>query len=116
MGYPLMKSAWRGGVRLAALAAAAVALQGCYEDRYTAHRDAVTFGVGDSIAHNSAVHTIDPWPEASDNPDIGMDADRARIAIERYKQNKSIPPRGLSTTTVSAQTGPGDQASAQLQK
>jgi hypothetical protein len=115
MGYPLAKSV-RWGARLAALAVATLALQGCYEDRYTAHRDGVTFGVGDSIAHNNAVHTIDPWPEASDNPHIDMDADRARIAIERYKQNKSIPPRGLSTTTVSAQSGPGDQASAQVTK
>lgn len=115
MGYLLIKSA-RWSVRMAALVAGALALQGCYEDRYTAHRDGVTFGAGDSIAANSAVHTIDPWPEASDNPDIDMDAERARIAIERYKQNKSIPPRGLSTTTVSAQSGPGDQASAQVTK
>jgi hypothetical protein len=111
-----VKTSAQWGVRAAALLAAAVALQGCYEDRYTAHRDGVTFGVGDSIASNSAIQTIDPWPESSDNPDIHMDADRARIAIERYQQNKSIPPRGLSTTTVSAQSGPGDQASAQLQQ
>jgi hypothetical protein len=115
MGYSLMNSAW-SGMRIAALAAAALALQGCYEERYTAHRDGVTFGAGDSVATNSATHTIDPWPPASDNPDIDMDADRALIAIERYKQNKSIPPRGLSTTTVSAQKGPGDQASAQVTK
>ena len=115
MSSSLKKSA-RWGVRIAALLAAAAVLQGCYEDRYTAHRDGVTFGVGDSIASNSAIQTIDPWPESSDNPEIHMDADRARIAIERYKQNKSIPPRGLSTTTVSAQSGPGNQASAQLQE
>jgi len=115
MGQSITNSAhWM--IRIGLIAAASVALQGCYEDRYTAHRDGVTFGVGDSVASNSAIQTIDPWPEASDNPEIHMDADRARIAIERYKQNKTIPPRGLGTTTVSAQSGPGDQASAQLQK
>ncbi len=114
MSSSLMKSA-QWGVRVAVVVAAAAALQGCYEDRYTAHRDGVTFGVGDAIASNSAVHTIDPWPEASDNPNIHMDADRARIAIERYKQNKSISPRGLSTTTGSTQSGPGSQAKTHLQ-
>lgn len=106
----------RWGVRLLVLGAAALALQGCYKDRYTAHRDGVTFGAGDSSAANSAVQTIDPWPPYSDNDDIALDAERAGIAIERYKQNKTVPPRGLSTTTVSAQSGPGEQASAQIQK
>lgn len=69
-------------------------------DDYRARRDSITFQAGNSVSHNMAVQTINPWPEYVGNSRIKLDSDRALIAIDRYKANKSIPPRGLTTQSV----------------
>jgi hypothetical protein len=84
----------------ALIAAPVLLLQGCYEDDYLARRDTITLGAGDANATNAATHTIDPWPAHAKNTDINMDGKRAEIAASRYQQNKSIPPRGLTTSAV----------------
>lgn len=97
-----------------ALAASALLLQGCYEDDYINHRDTVSLGAGDAIAVNQVTQTIDPWPPHSKDTDIHLEGERARVAIDRYQQNKVIPPRGLSTTEITGQAGPGSQANTQV--
>jgi hypothetical protein len=94
--------------------AASATLAGCNEDDYLARRDTVTLGAGDAIATNAVTHTIDPWPRHSKNTDIDQEGERARVAIERYQQNKSIPPKGINTTEITGQAGPGAQANAQI--
>jgi hypothetical protein len=94
----------------------AILLQGCYEDDYLSRRDTVSLGAGDAIAVNKATHTIDPWPAHAKDTDIHLEGERARVAIQRYQQNKSIPPRGLSTTEITGQAGPGPQATAQVKE
>lgn len=68
---------------------------------YGARRDSITPEFGNSVAHNIAVQTIDPWPPNVRNSRINIDGERALIGIQRYKANKSIPPVGIGTQTVS---------------
>jgi hypothetical protein len=72
-------------------------------DDYRARQDSITDGLGNAAAHNIAVHTIDPWPASSRNPRVNLDGERALIAVGRYKANRSIPPRGLTTQTINVQ-------------
>lgn len=112
-----MISDMRKCARLVLTAAAIVApamLSGCNEDDYLARRDTVSLGAGDAVATNAVTQTIDPWSRNAKNTDINQEGERARVAVERYQQNKSIPPKGVNTTTISSQAGPGAQASAQV--
>ena len=83
---------------------------------YFDHRDGITSSAGNANAANMAVQTIDPWPANSKNTKTHLDGQRAGVAITRYQQNKSIQPKGLGTTTISEQQGPGAQSSTSLQK
>ena len=80
------------------LAATAAGAAGC-ED-YRARRDSVSFEGGNAVAHNIAVQTIDPWPTHVRDDRIAIDGERELIAVERYKVNKSIPPKGIATQTI----------------
>lgn len=91
---------------VAAIAAVAgLMVAGCEE--YRARRDSITAEHGNAVAHNIAVQTIDPWPAASRDTRIDVDGERIGIAVERYKANKSIPPKGLATQTISSGSGSG---------
>ena len=112
-----MLSGLRKGASLALAAAAIIApalLSGCNEDDYLARRDTVSLGAGDAIATNAVTQTVDPWNRNAKNTDINQEGERARVAVDRYQLNKSIPPKGINTTTLSSQAGPGGQASAQI--
>lgn len=104
----------RAALTAAAIVMPALLLQGCYEDDYRSRRDTVSLGAGDAIATNAVTQTIDPWNRNAKNTEIHQEGERARVAIERYQQNKSIPPRGLNTTEITGQAGPGAQGSAQI--
>jgi hypothetical protein len=83
-----------------------------YRDR----RDTISSSAGNANAANIATQTIDPWPPYAKNTENHLDGQRARVGITRYQENKSVPPRGLNTTTFSGQAGPGAQSSTSLQK
>jgi hypothetical protein len=108
-----MKKRVRFALAAAAIAAPAM-LSGCNEDDYLARRDTVSLGAGDAVAVNAVTQTIDPWNRNAKNTEINQEGERARVAVERYQLNKSIPPKGVNTTTISSQAGPGGQASAQV--
>jgi len=55
---------------------------------------------GDANASNIAVHTIDPWPRHAANRDILTNGEKIQPAIQRYKQGKVTPPRGLGTSSI----------------
>jgi hypothetical protein len=109
-----LKKRGKFALTAAMIAAPALLLQGCYEDDYLSRRDTISLGAGDAIAVNQATHTIDPWPPHAKNTEIHLEGERARVAVERYQQNKSLPPRGLDTTEITGQSGPGPQATAQV--
>ena len=75
-------------------------------ENYLQRSDTITLGAGDAVAHNNAVHTIDPWPSWARNDRINMEGNRAALAIKRYQENKSIPPQTLETSSISIGTGP----------
>jgi hypothetical protein len=76
--------------------------------------DTITLGAGDAVAHNIAVHTINPWPSWARNDRISMEGNRAALAIKRYQENKSIPPPTLDTSSVSIGGGfPGSGGGSQ---
>ncbi len=104
----------KAGIIAAVICAPVLVLQGCYDDSYYSRRDTVSLGAGDAIATNAATQTIDPWPPYAKDTDINLEGERARVGIQRYQQNKSIPPRGLNTTEITGQAGPGAQGSAQI--
>jgi len=74
------------------------------DEEYLARRDSITPGVGNAMAHNRAVHTIDPWPRYVGNDRINVDGRRIQLGMRRYQANKSIPPRGVSTSSTNFNT------------
>src|SRR5262245_31699412 len=81
------------------------------DEEYLARRDSITPGVGNAVAHNRAVHTINPWPRYVGNDRINIDGRRIQLGMRRYQANKSIPPRGVSTSSMyfNGQLGTGGQ-------
>jgi hypothetical protein len=98
---------------VAVLAAALPVLADPYD--YRDRRDSITSSAGNANASNIAVHTVDPWPRHAKNPRIPLDGHRAGIAITRYKQNRSIEPKGLDNTPA-IDLGAGGQSGASLAK
>lgn len=87
----------------AGLAITLLTLGACQERKYNRYlhaRDTITLGAGDAVAHNRAVHTIDPWPAHSRNPRHTTDGKRMMVGMERYQKNESLEPQGLSTNNV----------------
>lgn len=112
-----MMSGMKKCARLCLAAAAIIApamLSACMDDDYFARRDKISLSAGDAVATNAVTQTIDPWPLHSKNTDINQEGNRAGVAVDRYQQNKSVPPKGINTTTVSSQAGPGSQVNAQV--
>ena len=97
------------------LAAMTVFLGGCFDENHYAHSDFITRQAGDGMAVNNVAQTIDPWPKEAKNRKLDANGKRVGVAIQRYEQNKSIPPKGLSTSTISGQSGPGAQSSTSIQ-
>ncbi|MBI3702487.1 MAG: hypothetical protein HY244_01230 [Rhizobiales bacterium] len=83
-------------VRGLALAAVLAMLGGCSE--YLDRRDTIAMSGGNAVATNKVTHMVDPWPPASANRDIAFNGAKLETAIERYRTNKVIPPRGTGTS------------------
>jgi hypothetical protein len=71
-----------------------------WDDQYLARRDSITDGVGNSVASNIAIHTIDPWPPYVANDRINVDGHRIQLGFKRYQANRSIKPQGLGTSNI----------------
>lgn len=90
---------------LGAVLALSLALSAC-ADLYYDRRDAVHFSFGDANASNIAVHAIDPWPRHAANRDILTNGEKIQPAIQRYKEGKVTPPRGLGTSSIQIDASP----------
>ncbi len=83
---------------------AGAALGGCQET--LARRDGVTFGAGDAVAHNRAVHAIDPWSPASADARIEVSGARVARAIERFELGGGAPGPGPGGLAPAIQLAP----------
>ena len=94
--------------KLALLAFAAAGLGGCangvpYDPHgYLDRRESIELSAGDANAHNIAVQMVDPWPRHAGNKNIAFNGQRMQAAVERYRNNQVIPPRGMSSSSVYA--------------
>ena len=66
------------------VAVAGLLLGGCYYNP-EARLDTISPIAGNSIAHNKAVQTIDPWPDDAFRRHQVTDGERVRQAYERYR-------------------------------
>jgi hypothetical protein len=82
-------------------------LGGCTE--YLDHSDKIAPFAGDASKSNIASQMIDPWPRHSGNTHIHADGDRMAIAIKRYKENKSLEPEGIATSSIKIESGGGGE-------
>jgi hypothetical protein len=93
-------------------AAAAVALSlslAACADIYYDRRDTAHLTAGNANASNIAVQTIDPWPRYAANRNILVNGEKIQPAIQRYKEGKVTPPRGLGTSSIELSTSPGGE-------
>ncbi|MBN9673745.1 hypothetical protein [Roseibium aggregatum] len=60
----------------------AVLLAGCAD--YMSHRDTVSFGAGDAMQTNIAIHTVNPFPPQAYETDLDRDGASVANAQERY--------------------------------
>jgi len=68
-----------------ALVAVMTAMAGCAgQAQYFDRSDTITPGVGDAIAHNKAVHTINPRPRRAYDTHIHHSGERMSHAMDRY--------------------------------
>jgi len=60
----------------------AALLSGCAD--YMSHRDTVTFGAGNALETNMAIHTVKPFPTQAYNTNMDRDGNSVANAQERY--------------------------------
>lgn len=75
-------------------------------DLYFDRRDTIHLTSGNANASNIAVQTIDPWPQHAANRTILTNGEKIQPAIQRYKEGKVTPPRGLGTSSIELAPGP----------
>ena len=84
----------------------AAALAGCSANPvldpngYLDRRDQISLTAGDAVANNIAIQMVDPWPAHAGERNIGFDGQKMQTAVERYRNNKVIPPRGIAASGV----------------
>ena len=82
-------------------------LAGCTE--YLDHSDKIAPFAGDASKANIASQMIDPWPRYSGDNHIHAEGNRMAVGIQRYKENKSLEPVGISTSSISSGAGGGGE-------
>ena len=85
-----------------------LALAAC-SDIYYDRRDSIHLSVGEANASNVAVQTIDPWPRHAAERTILANGEKIQPAIQRYKEGKVTPPRGLGTSSVEVSVSPAGE-------
>jgi hypothetical protein len=77
-------------------------LAGC-SDIYFDRREGIVPVAGNAIAANRAAQMVDPWPPESANKNIAFNGQKMQSAVERYRQNRVIPPASSTTSSVAYQ-------------
>ena len=97
-------------MRTVALAAMFAVLGGCSE--YLDRRDTIALSGGNAVATNVVTHTVDPWPPSSANRNLAYNGQKMETAVERYRTNRVIPPRGIGTSGSYQDSGSSGQNNA----
>jgi hypothetical protein len=97
-------------MRTVALAGLFAVLGGCSE--YLDRRDSIALSGGNAVATDVVTHMVDPWPPASANRNIAFNGQKMETAVERYRTNRVIAPRGIGTSGSYTDGGGGGQNSA----
>jgi hypothetical protein len=91
---------------------AALAVSGCANNTgvydphgYLDRRDSIELSAGDANANNIAIQMVDPWPRYAGNKNFAYNGQRAQAAVERYRNNQVIAPRGISASSVYGASG-----------
>jgi hypothetical protein len=64
---------------------------------YLDRRDGISLTAGNAIASNKVTQMVDPWPRESANRNIAFNGEKMQSAVERYRRNRVVPPRGIGT-------------------
>ncbi len=103
---------FNNALRIVAFASLLAALGGCSE--YLDRRDSIALSGGNAVATNVVTHMVDPWPPESANRNIAFNGERMETAVERYRTNRVIPPRGIGTSTAYDSGGSGQANAAPI--
>jgi hypothetical protein len=82
---------------IALMLALGVVLAGC-SNGYLDRRDSISQSAGDAIASNHVTQMVDPWPAHSANRTIAFNGQKMQSAVERYRNNQVISPKGIGTS------------------
>jgi hypothetical protein len=97
------------GLTVLALSGLGTMLAGC-SDIYFDRRETVALGADDHIATNRVAQMIDPWPPYVGKRQIAFDGQKMQSAVERYRNNRVIPPVNVTTSSTAYQAA--EQAAA----
>jgi hypothetical protein len=85
------------GAAMLVLLSAAGCESDFFQSRYFVGPPYLPSSHGDAIAHNHAVHVVNPNPPAHQHPP-NLNGLRAGVAIGRYQSNKAITPSAPGVT------------------
>lgn len=108
----MCRSRTRRAGRAVAVAVGLSAMLGACSDIYYDRRETIALGAGDAVASNKVLQMVDPWPRYSANKNLAFNGQRMQAAVERYRNNKVIPPVNATTSSVAYQQAQQAAASA----
>jgi hypothetical protein len=77
-------------------ALAVLALGGCVDPG--AHRDFIDPTIGDAVAANKAMQTVNPWPRGSFDTHLAGNGGRAATSIEQYRNGAPVGAKAAVST------------------
>lgn len=83
--YSNRKMRLKGLKTLVPLCVAGFMLTACSSE-YFNRNDRISLYAGDSVAHNKAVHIIDPWPHHAERTATDTDSKRMIVAVDKYEK------------------------------
>lgn len=88
-----------------------LAIGGC-SNGYLDRRETISQSAGDAVASNMVSQMVDPWPVYSGDKNLAYDGQKMQSAVERYRNNQVIVPKGIGTSASyqQAQQNPGGGA------
>ncbi|HEU5018300.1 MAG TPA: hypothetical protein VFT69_10060 [Pseudolabrys sp.] len=89
-----------GGLARRSLTFVGMLLLLCGCSQYLDRRDAVSLNTGDALAADKVTMMVDPWPRWAAERNIAFNGARMQSAVERYRNNRVIPPHAAGTSAA----------------